>query len=161
MYFIRKLMSSVRQMCWSYCLWSRSLFSPSKAGVYTLQIRIRSRRVFREYILTFREIGKIHVSLYAKKLDDPCDSSTFLVPRNDHFRTYLFLASLQINPFFALARQRVRYEDAIFFLYERYRASEILEESSVLRIINRVSANDPLKKLAKVEQLIARSWMAT
>lgn len=59
------------------------------------------------------------------------------------------------------SRQRVRYEDAIFFLYERYRASEILEESSVLRIINRVSANDPLKKLAKVEQLIARSWMAT
>lgn len=116
--------------------------------------------MFREYILTFREIGKIHVSLYAKKRDDPCDgdSSTFLVPRNDHFRTYLFLASLQINPFFAPTRS-LRGRNILS--YERYRASEILEESSVLRIINRVSANDPLKKLAKVEQLIARSWMAT
>lgn len=101
-----------------------------------------------ENILTFREIP--YVSSYAKKKNEMSLAMAIA------WKEVLLSSCLSKSIHFSHSRVNVRYN----FLSTPKDIARVRYRRRILRInLIRVSANDPLKKLAKVEQLIARSWI--
>lgn len=100
-----------------------------------------------ENILTFREIP--YVSSYAKKKNEMSLAMAIA------WKEVLLSSCLSKSIHFSHSSFVT-----IFFLSTPKDIARIRYRRRILRInLVRVSANDPLKKLAKVEQLIARSWI--